>query len=492
LDRDIRERSVGDRDSGDDGDGNIRATEFEETASDSNDQAGTGSHLRLVVHSTLWWTVGNSLTTGGFLTYFAAQMGIREQWMGLFLALPELAGGLACLTRSVDRGFANRKVTWVACSLLARIIAFAIPVSIFFSGAEGGTSRVVVMLFAVLGVVSVLQAMANVAWLSWMSEVFDRSEWGRLMAIRNIVVLLVLLTVPVGAGFLRDSLRSHPPWGLETSDALRYFSLFAFSLGNLVVLLSMIPMMGIPVLPPTNEEMARASWKVFREVMGMPGFRGVLWFQWWHAFWSGLTQAAFFDYRYHHLQVGLGTYYLLEAAMRLVQIPVCRWSGKLCDRGIPEVALGSGVIFLAISMLFWIVATPTDWWWIWGAYLLWGAWGAINVAGPVLSLRHAPKRDNTLHLGLSERGAGMCAGIAGLLGGWLLSAWLAREQAVGGSARTAFVGVFTVGMIGRFVSLYWLFRLKKQTSNRRAIVGEDEKFGGDMIDQPDAVRRKRE
>lgn len=119
--------------------------------------------------------------------------------------------------------------------------------------------------------------------------------------------------------------------------------------------------------------------------------------------------------------------------------------------------LAVGVTALSASLLFWIFSTVEQWWWIWGAYFLWGAWGAINVAGPTLSLQYAPRGDNTLHLAIADRGAGMCAGIAGILGGILLAEWSASSLTAGGSERMPFVGIFALGMGGRLLSLVWLY-----------------------------------
>ena len=126
--------------------------------------------------------------------------------------------------------------------------------------------------------------------------------------------------------------------------------------------------------------------------------------------------------------------------------------------------LAVGVTALSSSLLFWIFSTAEQWWWIWGAYLLWGAWGAINVAGPTLSLQYAPRSDNTLHLAIADRGAGMCAGIAGILGGILLAEWSSASSSAENSEQLPFIAIFTLGMCGRLLSLAWLYLIPPKKS----------------------------
>lgn len=414
--------------------------------------------LRRILGATLLWTAGNSLITGGFLTYFAAELGIRDRRMALLLALPELIGGLSILTRPLDWGFQNRKRTWLVASLLARLASLAIPVFFLLESSGTVSSFSDLGILIPLGIASLLQAIANVAWLSWMSEICPRPIWGRFLALRNIALLVTLLTVPLAAGYLRDYLRT-----LSDPALLQNFYLTAFFSGNLLMLVSLLPYIHVPSPSSLWTTASLPSFSLLRDIFRTPHFRSVIWFQWSHAFWSGLTQAPFFDYRFHYLHVGLGTFYLLEGTMRLLQIPVSHWAGHACDHGQTRPALALGIIALAASMIFWILATPLAWWWLWPAYLLWAAWAAINVAGPTLTLQHAPEGDNTLHLAIAERGAGMCAGIAGLLGGSLLSFFVSPSDFV----RWPYLLLFTLGLIGRLASLYWLARIDQPTERSR-------------------------
>ena len=174
-------------------------------------------------------------------------------------------------------------------------------------------------------------------------------------------------------------------------------------------------------------------------------------FSWWHAFASGLTQAAFFQYRVKVLGLSLLTFVLVEAVMRLVQVPVSSLSGWLGDRYGHRGVLIGGCLVTACSLLCWLRATREEWWWIWPAYALFGGWAAINVAGPNLLLRVAPRESNPLAISLFQNVAGLIAGLAGLLGGHWLEA-----LSLSPTSPEPYLILFAFSFAGRLLAVLWL------------------------------------
>ena len=83
--------------------------------------------LRAVWWNQILWTAGYSLTTGGFLLYFARELGARDLWISALLVLPESVGVAGLLTRSAIRTVAPRKTICVAATVVARVVALPIP-----------------------------------------------------------------------------------------------------------------------------------------------------------------------------------------------------------------------------------------------------------------------------------------------------------------------------------------------------------------------------
>ena len=171
----------------------------------------------------------------------------------------------------------------------------------------------------------------------------------------------------------------------------------------------------------------------------------------------------FFSYLFGPLAVPLGTFYVLLGVMRVVKLPVSWLSGGLCDRFGNKALLFWGVLASSCAMPFWLLATPQRWWWVFGAYLMWGAFAAVNIAGRNLALRLSPPGDNTTQLALFRQVSGLLAGLSGLLGGlWLES--LRRTSflvEVGSYPLEGFQLLFLISWIGRVSAAFWLLPIRE-------------------------------
>lgn len=92
---------------------------------------------------------------------------------------------------------------------------------------------------------------------------------------------------------------------------------------------------------------------------------------------------------------------------------------------------------------------------LFGAFFCWGAFGAVNVAGPNLMLGYAPRGDSAIHLALFHQVAGSLAGLTRILGGvWLdfllrtKVEWRWHETIV----LSGFHAIFLVSWIGRLLA----------------------------------------
>jgi hypothetical protein len=107
-------------------------------------------------------------------------------------------------------------------------------------------------------------------------------------------------------------------------------------------------------------------------------------------------------------------------------------------------------------LLCWLRATREECWWIWPAYALFGGWAAINVAGPNLLLRVAPRESNPLAIALFQNVAGLIAGLAGLLGGHWLEALSPSP-----TAPEPYLVLFAVSFAGRVLAVLWLTGIRE-------------------------------
>lgn len=428
---------------------------------------------RSVVQNQLLFTAGYALTTGGFLTYFAADLGATTRTIAWVLVIPELVGVLAVFTPWLLRQVAIKKTLFLTTSLLARGCMLLVPFSLWISETSGFP-----LLLTGLILANILQAVSYTAYLSWLSDLAPEQSWGRFFARRNMAHTAILLFLPFLAALLRDYLRKEvtTDWLLEIYTAI-------FCLGNLLQLLSLWPMLRWPAsLQVTGFQAAdfQASQTKFREnnppaetihwPVSKMSFGYLLLFSWWLAVFQGITQTAFFLHSYRQLELSLSGYYALTGLMYLLQMATIAWAGRRGDRAGYRQLLMVSTAVVGCSMWCWLGSLSGNWLWLWGAYALWGGFGAVNLALQNLTLSIVPRFHNTWPIALQRFSSGGLAGLAGLAGGYWLGEQLEAQTVYhwGDWTFSPFFVLFAISLLGRLLAPLWLLGVTEpeKTSNK--------------------------
>ena len=430
-----------------------------------HDENNTSSpNLKSVTRAVVWnqalWTAGYSLTTGGFLAYFCKELGATGFKLSLILIIPETVGILGLMARSVIRRIGNRKQVWLTFSLAARVCSIGIPLMAFPVLHPAGFDPLWIMI-GCLAMTEAINAIAYMAYISWLSDLVPEYQWGRFFAKRNIAKLCVLLVVPVVGGYLRDWWRDSVP-----PEIALWSYVAAFTLGILLLLLSLLPLLRLPNVAVRFAADELPTWRMLGEAFRNRSLRFLMLHNWWLAFANGLTQAAFFSYLFGPLSVSLGTLYVLFGTMRIVKIPISALSGFLCDRFGNKALLFWGVLTASLAMPFWLLATPEQWWWVFGAYAVWGMFAAVNISGRNLTLKLSPRSDNATQFALFRQVAGLLAGLSGLLGGlWLDSLLKSGFEVSWGDYRLqAYQLLFLISFLGRATASFWILPIQEPRS----------------------------
>lgn len=405
------------------------------------------------------WTAGYSFTSGGFLTYFARELGAAGLVMSFLLIVPETAATFGLAARWIIQKLGSRKRVFFTFSIAARALSLGIPLLAFPTLRPPSIDPLWVMV-GLLAVVEILQSIAYLAYLSWLSDLVSDRHWGRFFTIRNIAKLCVLLVVPVAGGYLRDWWRRDVP-----ANVALWAYVAAFAIGTILQLLSLLSMRKIANVAVRAETTALPERRLLRDAFRDHSMRFLLIHNWWLAIANGITQTAFFFYLSGrtNLAVGLGTFYVLSGVMRIVKIPVSAFTGWFTDRRGHKWPMFWGVIIASCAMPFWLLATPEEWWWVFGAYAMWGAFATVNIAGQNLALTISPRSDNAAQLGLFRLIGGLLAGLSGLLGG----IWLAALQQdgfaydIGEYAFGPFQLLFAISWAGRVTAAFWLLPIRE-------------------------------
>lgn len=410
----------------------------------------TNRVTRAVVISQMLFTAGHSLTTGGFLYYFAYSFGPSAFFLAALQIAPETSEAFSFITRTLLNRFQSRKWLWVYCLLFGRIAALLIPCSLFFQ--QNADFALVTILISIC-LWHLLQGIAYCSYISWLSELVPTMNWGTFFAKRKMASLLIAIIVPTSAGLMRKAWISQLP---KPEQNWSYGIIFG--IGAILVMASILPMLKIPDRPVRKTASIAKSQRSFSGFLSAD-FRWLLASRWWLAFFQGLTQVVIFKYSVDILQIELEEYYQLSGMMLLIQIATSWWGGKICDRGHELSLLMLSLTGVSFAMYFWCIAETDSKWLATGAYLIWGGFGFVNIALQYLTLKLAPAGDNSFHISLSRQSSGFIAGIAGLIGGIWLDQLLKNAN---WSVEQSFYLLFIISWVGRATAAFWLLPIRSQ------------------------------
>ncbi len=416
---------------------------------------------RAVVIAQVLFTAGNVLTSGGFLYYFVNSLGPSAWMYSLLMITPEMSETASLWTRTVIARLGSRKKTWLIFLLLARFFALGVPAMAFDTLRPDDTEKAFWIIVISLAFSHLSRSIAYVSYLSWISDVVPREIWGRFFALRRIANLVVMISVPVAASLLRADWKT---W--MDHDAVRWAYVAVFVLGNLLMLLSAIPLWRVPDIPVLWSEQSPRLASALAHVRATRPLRLVVLSSMWLAFSQGLTQTPFFYYSVRVLNIPLSTYFVLSGLMYALQIPLSSFGGWLSERYGDKWPLIIGLLSVSMSMGFWLQATPEEPDWLYGAYAMWGLFGVVNICQRNLLLRVSPPSDNFVPIALYRQVSGLLAGLAGLLGGLALDALL--EHSGWNSPIPAYQLIFLLSWIGRATAATWLIPVREPSDHGEA------------------------
>lgn len=406
----------------------------------------------LIIAQSSLWSAGAGLTTGWFLTYFAQDLGATGRMLGLIAAMPELVGVARVAAPRLIDGLGSRKRTFVFTSFVAYLSTAGVPLAALPAWEMAGLSRLW-MLVACLFVASVAGFVAYVAYLSWVSDLIPQERWGRFFGLRNVWFVGVrMVALLVGGGLQQGWVRAYPERAI-------WIYVVVFLFGTLLFFISLVPLWWLRDLPVQHREGQRQRLGELLAVLGDGRFRRMIAFGAWLALWSGMTQAAFPLYSRRVLAVELLVITSALTVMRLCQMAVSPLVGVLSDRFGNKPVLVLGVLIVGAGPLFWLLAGPAAWWMIFGAYVAWGAWAAVNICGQNLMLKLSPQSNNAAHIAVYQGLTGLCAGVSGILGGYAFD-WLEAKGirwSLGGLVLSHYHLLFIISWLGRTSAVLFVF-----------------------------------
>lgn len=415
---------------------------------------GLPALTRRVVASQSLFTAGNTPTVGGFFNYFVSGYQPSALWLAVLQAAPEFFETAGLFARPLIARVASRKALWMVTVLVARLAALGVPWIAVRAGADWTTHEALLAILGCVAVWYVCQGIGYVAFLSWLSDLAPEQRWGRFFAARQTAHLLTSLLVYSvaiwGSVWVRNNLGP---------DQRTVFYVAAFTGGGLLTMLAILPMWRVPPREPRSSLHSRGWLQSLRVAVRDRHFRCLLGWSAHLALFQGMTQAVLTKYQIEVLKIPLEGFLVMNGLMLLLQAGLSLIAGRISDRTGDVRALQWGTLLVSTALIFPLLATPATWYLQFGAYVVWGLFGIVNLCSQTLALRLAPRSDNTIHLGLFRPLTGFVAALAGLAGGFWLDQLLAQEwsRELWGRTWTGFHLLFAISLVGRAFAATWLF-----------------------------------
>ncbi|MBX7165236.1 MAG: MFS transporter [Pirellulales bacterium] len=406
------------------------------------------------------WSIGNGLTTGPLVSYFAQDLGAKGIELAILLALPAVVG--------LYRLFAPRWITLCGGAKRACLVALAasylllatLPLIVLEASVSASPRWALAAVIGLLCVHQLLEFIGTVALWSWLADLVPAPIRGRYFGRRNAWQLVVLVPTLLASGRLIDLWREHWPEQILLAYALVTGAGAILLLASLGPLVAMVPTPLRRIAPSSAHAGRPTAWL---DVFACVPFRWLLVFGCWLSFFNGLTQVAQNVYPKQVLHIGLATLAVLQSTMRIGQIGVGLWAGGFSDRYGNRPTLVLGQLLVAAGPLCYFLSRgnwPSGVFWIGAAYVLWSAYAALNVCLPNLMLKLVPDASRGAGIAIYFAATSLAYAVSTVLGGVLFDALKSHGPwSVGPFAVDVYAIQFLAGWVTRSLAVVWLLLL---------------------------------
>lgn len=400
------------------------------------------------------WAIGNGLTSGTWVTYLALDLGAGGRDISLLLAIPALVGLLRLAAPLVIGIAGSAKRTCVSLLLAAYLLLTALPA---IGLVDARLTHPVAALVGLLCVHQLLEYMGTVALWSWLADLVPLRVRGRYFARRQVWQLVALMPTLWLAGAWADHWK-HTHTG---SPLLPYVVTSAVGVGFL--LLSVLPLALMPGSfdARPHKRPAALAWRSLVRPLADGNFRRLLVFGCWFSCFNGLTQSPQSIYPKSVLGIGLLAQSLMRTLMQGVQAGASLLAGRFSDRYGNQPVLAASQLTVAAAPLFFLMATPGDPNWLFGASFCWGAYAGINICLPNLMLKIADPADRPPYIACYFALTSLTYAASTVAGGygfeWASRTWFAGTQPPLELYRACFLASWLLRSLG----VVWLLRIQE-------------------------------
>jgi MFS family permease len=406
------------------------------------------------------WGVADGLVTTTLITYLATEYGAKGIAISLILAAPHLIGLLRQSTPRFIARWGSRKWFCIQAYVTSATVLLCIPL-VATPGVMPNPTSSLVALIALWCLYQLLEYFGTVALWSWLGDVAPRRACGRFLGAREAWLSGGRLSGMIASGLFTFY---WPTW-IARETLWQAYSICNV-LGALTMLVAIVPLLLMPALENRSKTPAPSAlgWrKLFLSPLKDRRFQPMIAYGCWLGAVNGLLGASQFFYSKRVLGLSLLVMLAMRCETELGQTAISATVGRLIDCLGNRRVMIAAQLLVALSMVFYLAATPERWPWIFGASTLFIAYAGLNVGIPNLVLRLAPSEDRSGYVASYYAWAGLAYGL-GSLGGGLLFDWAATLPFPSGIHH--FTLFFSAGLVLRACGIFWFAAIPEHDAPR--------------------------
>lgn len=418
----------------------------------------TGSRQRAVLYANLnalLWATGNGLVSTTLVVYLALELGAAGIAISMIVAAPRFAGVLRLAVPSILQRV-SRKWFCISAYLASALVLICLPLGALPRWAARPSAALswVVVLWCLY---HLLEYSGSVALWSWLGDALPSRLRGRLIGHREKWLVLGRLAGMIASALLAviwkialPKTEVWMPWALSATC------------GSVLLAAAVVPLAFMTAWDNSSSAQPQSAWVSVSRALLDRRYRRLLTYTVWLSLVTGVTSAAQGMYPARVLGIPYEGLLLLRGVMRGGQACVAPIAGRWVDLyGNRPVMIWSQLL-VAVSPLFFLVATPQFSWIVGGAYVTWIAYAGLNVGLNNVKLKLANKHNNSPFLAIYHTVGDLAFGAATLVGGLFFD--ILRNA--GSDAIRLYLALFVTGFLGRAAAVFFAARLQEPGADR--------------------------
>ena len=377
--------------------------------------------VRISIVEGIFGQIFNSLSGPGsaFLTKFAIMIHSTPLQFGILAAIGQISLVFQPLGAIITRRREKRKGVVLSLLFAGRGIALFYGIIPFFF-ISGNAVRVFLLLFFLS--VS-LSAVADNAWIAWISDMIPRRVRGRFFSARSRYLMLTAIIVSCAFGLFIDLFIEGAPSGrlsgIFTHEYLPYgFAIIFFTA-------TVAGILGLRVLSRQPEKMKRIEEEGFAEMFVEPlkdsNFRKFLFYGCWWMFAVGIGNPFWQPFMLKKLHMSLFEVQIYGSINIISAMAVIGIWGRLIDAYGNKIAMRLIILLGGFNPMVWLFVSSHNYIILYLEAITSGMmWGGAALVGMNFVLSLAPKEKKQVYAGVSGAFSGVAMMTTMLISGAFL------------------------------------------------------------------------